>query len=156
MIRSVPPAAGASLTLIAPAGLGPEINGTVLSGICRANRPESLGPWPKSLVADESIVTDSCIRLAMAGRTEPDLRAAQTAMADALFPNGVQAFDVRAALERVAVPTRILRGWRDAIIPWKHALRAPGRVGPHLFESIAHMPQLECADEVARIMTAQD
>jgi len=145
------PEAVASLTLIAPAGLGPDINGTAVSGICRANRPESLGPWLRSLVADESIVTDSYVRLAMAGRAEPGLRAAQMAMADVLFPDGVQAFDLRAALERIDVPARIVWGKRDAIIPWRHALRAPGRVGLHLFDGIGHLPQIELVDEVARI-----
>jgi pyruvate dehydrogenase E2 component (dihydrolipoamide acetyltransferase) len=144
----------ASLTLIAPAGLGPEINGSALTGICRATRAESLGPWLKSLVAEEKLVTESYIRLAMAGRSDPALRAAQVALADTLFPDGVQAFDLRAALDRVEVPTRIIWGKRDAIIPWNHALRAPGRVALHLFDGIGHMPQIEQPDLVGQILRA--
>ncbi|MCV2866825.1 acetoin dehydrogenase dihydrolipoyllysine-residue acetyltransferase subunit [Defluviimonas sp. WL0075] len=144
----------ASLTLIAPAGLGPEVNGDALSGICRANRPESLGPWLRRLVADETIITDSYVRLAMAGRADPNLRAAQSALAEVLFPDGVQAFDLRAALERIAVPTRILWGKQDDIIPWHHALRAPGRAALHLFGGVGHMPQIECADEVGQLIKA--
>lgn len=146
------PRSVASLSLIAPAGLGPDINGAALGGICKASRPESLGPWLKSLVADETIVTDSYVRLVMASRSEPNLRAAQSAMADILFPDGAQAFDMRAALERIEVPTRIIWGKRDDVIPWKHALRAPGRVALHLFEGIGHMPQIELVDEVAEIL----
>ncbi|MEN8685781.1 acetoin dehydrogenase dihydrolipoyllysine-residue acetyltransferase subunit [Marivita sp.] len=141
-----------SLTLISPAGLGPDINGAALHGICSANRAESLGPWLRSLVANEDIITDSYIRLAMSSRSEPNLRAAQMALADVMFPDGVQAFDLRAALNRLDVPTRIIWGKQDAIIPWKHALRAQGRVGLHLFEKIGHMPQIECGEEVALIM----
>ncbi len=141
-----------SLTLIAPAGLGPDINGPALHGICGANRAESLGPWLRSLVANEDIITDSYVRLAMVGRSDANLRAAQSALADVMFPDGVQAFDLRAALDRLDTPTRIIWGKQDAIIPWKHALRAPGRVGLHLFQGVGHMPQIECAEAVGVIM----
>lgn len=142
----------ASLTLIAPAGLGPDINGYALSGICRANRPESLRPWLRTLVANEDIITESYVRLAMTGRSEPNLRAAQTVLAEMLFPDGVQAFDMRAALDRIEMPARIIWGRQDRIIPWKHALRAPGGIGLHLFDGIGHLPQIECADWTAKIM----
>ena len=142
----------ASLTLIAPAGLGPEVNGNALSGICNAQRPESLGPWLRSLVANEDLITDSYVRLAMAGRSDPNLRAAQLAMVNVLFPDGVQAFDLRAALERIELPSRIIWGKQDGIIPWKHALRAPGMIGLHLFDRIGHMPQIECAEQVGKVI----
>lgn len=143
-----------SLTLIAPAGLGPDINGDALSGICRATRAESLGPWLRSLVANEDIVTDSYVRLAMAGREDTNLRAAQSRLADVLFPDGVQAFDLRAALERIDIPTRIIWGKQDAIIPWNHALRAPGKMALHLFDGVGHMPHIECSAELGRILSS--
>jgi pyruvate dehydrogenase E2 component (dihydrolipoamide acetyltransferase) len=143
-----------SLTLIAPAGLGPDINGDALSGICRATRAESLGPWLRSLVANEDIVTDSYVRLAMAGREDTNLRAAQSRLADALFPDGVQAFDLRAALERIDTPTRIIWGKQDAIIPWNNALRAPGKMALHLFDGVGHMPHIECSAELGRILSS--
>ena len=146
------PKSVAALTLIAPAGLGPDINGAAVSGICTATRAESLGPWLRSLVADETLITDSYVRLAMAGRSDANLRAAQRALAEVLFPDGVQSFDLRAALARIDTPTRIIWGRQDAIIPWKHALRAPGKMGLHLFEGIGHMPQIECADQIGRII----
>ena len=121
-----------SLTLIAPAGLGPDIDGRTVDGICNASRPESLGPWLRTLVADEALITDRYIGAAMASRRDPTLRAAQRALSDLLFPDGVQAFDLRAALHRLDMPVRILWGRCDRIIPWRHALTAPGRVALHL------------------------
>ena len=91
----------------------------------------------------------------MQARSDANLRAAQLAMADALFPDGVQAFDLRAALGRIEVPARILWGKSDAILPWSHALQAPGRVALHLFDGVGHMPQLEVAGEVGKILRAQ-
>jgi pyruvate dehydrogenase E2 component (dihydrolipoamide acetyltransferase) len=144
----------ASLTLIAPAGLGPEINGAVLSGICAATRPESLGPWLRTLVADETLITDSYVRLAMAQRAAPAMRAAQASLADVLFPDGVQAFDLRQALDRVSVPARIIWGKRDSMTPWRHALAAPGSVALHLFDRVGHVPQLEIPKEVGNLIAA--
>lgn len=144
----------ASLTLIAPAGLGPEIDGVSLRGICAASRVESLAPWLRSLVADEALITDGYARAVMAGRSDPQLRAAQSALADALFPDGVQAFDLRAALARVDTPARILWGKSDGVIPWRHALRAPGRVALHLFEGVGHVPQIEVPDAVGSLLAA--
>lgn len=146
------PRSVASLTLIAPAGLGPDVNGTALNGICAATRDTSLGPWLRQLVADEDLITESYVRLSMAGRADPNLRAAQSALADVLFPDGVQAFDLRAALSRLEMPTKLIWGKQDAIIPWAHALRAPGQVGLHLFDGIGHMPQIEATDEVGKII----
>lgn len=142
----------ASLTLIAPAGLGPDINSAALSGICHASRPESLKPWLRSLVADEAMITDAYVRLAMSGRSAPALRAAQIALADILFPDRTQAFDLRATLDRIKTPTRIIWGKQDAVIPWRHALRAPGQMGLHLFAGIGHMPHIECPTAVGAIM----
>ena len=143
-----------SLTLIAPGGLGPDINGEALGGICKASRAESLGPWLRSLVADETLITDSYVRLAMAARAEENLRASQRALADSLFPDGVQAFDLRAALDRLEIPTRLIWGKADQIIPWRHALRAPGAVALHLFDGIGHVPQFEAAEDIGKILKA--
>ncbi len=140
----------ASLTLIAPAGLGPDINGKTLDGINRATRPESLKPWLKTLVADDELVTDGYACAAMSARQDPALRDAQQAMSDGLFPDGVQAFDLKAALHRLAVPTCIIWGKQDEIIPWRHALRAPGRVALHLFEGLGHLPQIEAPEDVGK------
>ncbi|RYG93088.1 acetoin dehydrogenase dihydrolipoyllysine-residue acetyltransferase subunit [Loktanella sp. IMCC34160] len=144
----------ASLTLIAPAGLGPQINGDALTGICRATRVESLKPWLGALVADDSLISDAYARAAMASRNDPAQRAAQARLADVVFPDGVQSFDLKAALDRLDMPTRMIWGRQDAILPWKHALRAPGQVALHFFDGVGHMPQFECAEEVGKLLRA--
>ncbi|MCY0094257.1 acetoin dehydrogenase dihydrolipoyllysine-residue acetyltransferase subunit [Hoeflea ulvae] len=143
-----------SLTLLAPAGLGPDINGAALTGIGKATRAESLGPWLKQMVADERLITDGYVRAAMAARADTAMRNAQNALADAVFPDGVQAFDMRSALDRVDMPARIVWGRQDRIIPWQHALRAPGRVSLHLFDNVGHLPQFEISGEVGKLLRA--
>lgn len=146
------PKSVSSLTLLAPCGLGPDINGQALTGIGTATRAESLGPWLKLMVADERLISDGYARAAMATRADAGMRFAQLALADAVFPDGVQAFDIRSALDRVEMPTRIVWGRQDRIIPWQHSLRAPGRVSLHLFDNVGHLPQFEIPDEVGKLL----
>ena len=142
----------ASLTLIAPAGLGPQIDGETLSGLARATKAESLGPWLNLLTGNPDAVGWSYVQAAAAARSDPALRSAQWAMARTLFPDGVQAFDIASALDRLEAETRILWGRADRIIPWEHALRAPGRVSINLFEGVGHMPHYEVPEEVTRLL----
>ncbi|PWV95797.1 pyruvate dehydrogenase E2 component (dihydrolipoamide acetyltransferase) [Hoeflea marina] len=153
-IADTRPKTVSSLTLLAPAGLGPDINGAALAGLGNATRPESLGPWLKLMVCNERLISDGYVRAAMSARADAGLRSAQSALADAVFPDGVQAFDLKSALDRIEVPTRIVWGKQDRIIPWQHALRAPGRVSLHLFDNVGHIPQFEIPDEVGKLLRA--
>jgi pyruvate dehydrogenase E2 component (dihydrolipoamide acetyltransferase) len=142
----------ASITLIAPAGLGPEIDHDALTGIARASRVESLAPWLKRLTATPDGISWDFARAAMLARNDPKLRAAQLDLADALFPDGVQGFDVRAALERVTAPTAVIWGRSDHIMPWRHALAAQGEIALHLLREIGHIPHVECPGIVAGVL----
>jgi pyruvate dehydrogenase E2 component (dihydrolipoamide acetyltransferase) len=146
------PAQAASLCLIAPAGFGPEINGEAIAGLARASRPESLAPWLRRMVADPALVSNTFVRASLASRGDAEKRAAQAALAEALFPDGVQAFDLTDALPAVAMPTRAIWGRADRILPWRQALAAPGHVGVHLLPGIGHLPHLEAPALVARII----
>lgn len=141
----------ASLTLIAPAGLGPEIDAAALGGIVRASRVESLSPWLRRLTATPQGISDDYAKAAMRLRMDPALRACQADMTQALFPDGVQAFDLRPALKRVECPMQLLWGRSDHIVPPNHGIVADGEFALHLLSGTGHIPQIECPDRVARI-----
>jgi pyruvate dehydrogenase E2 component (dihydrolipoamide acetyltransferase) len=141
-----------SLALLSPVGLGTEIDGHVLDGLCRAARPESLTPWLRRLVVDPACISDAYARAAMVAREDPDLRAAQRALAASLFPDGTQSINVTPLLRRVTMPIRLVWGRADELVPWRHALAAPGRVALHLLPAVGHLPHLEVPDTVAQII----
>jgi pimeloyl-ACP methyl ester carboxylesterase len=143
----------ASITLIAPAGLGPEIDADALNGIVRASRTDSLAPWLRRLTAMPDGISDDYARAAMRLRQDPALRACQADMADVLFPDGVQAFDLRPALARLDRPAQILWGRQDHILPVRQVLAADGDFGIHLLTGAGHVPQIECPDRVAKIIS---
>ena len=142
----------ASLTLIAPAGLGPEIDAAALHGITRASRADSLAPWLRRLTASPATITDSYAEAAMRARSDPALRAAQTDMANTLFADNTQTFDLRAALARIDIPTRIIWGRQDRILPCSHATNADTDAAIHLLNGAGHVPHFECPDRVAAII----
>ncbi len=144
-----------TLSLIAPAGLGPEIDGAALHGIARASSADSLAPWLKRLTARPDGVSHDFAKAAMLARLDPALRAAQHELAAVLFPDGVQAFDLTAALDRVSAPTALIWGRDDHILPWKQALGAPGEVALHLMRGVGHVPHIEDPEALAAILGRQ-
>jgi pyruvate dehydrogenase E2 component (dihydrolipoamide acetyltransferase) len=103
-------------------------------------------------VADDRLISDSFAKVAFELRRDQTLRSAQIEMAEQLFPDGVQSFDLRAALGRVAMPMRIVWGKSDKVLPWRQALEAPGTAALHLFDGIGHMPHLEVSEQVGRLI----
>lgn len=141
-----------TLSLIAPAGLGPEIDGAALNGIARASTADSLAPWLKRLTARPDGISHDFAKAAMLARLDPALRASQQELAEVLFPDGVQAFDLTAALERVTAPTLMVWGREDRILPWKQALAAPGDVALHLMRGVGHVPHMEDPEALAALI----
>lgn len=153
-LSDIRPHVVASLTLLAPGGLGAAINGEFVEGLARASRPESLGPWLRLMVGDPKLIGDDFVAAAMASRSDPALRAVQVQMGRDLFPDATQSFDLKAALERLICPTRIIWGQADAILPWQSSLAVPGQIALHLFAGMGHVAHLERTENTAAIILA--
>ena len=140
-----------SLLLIAPAGLGPDVNGAFLDGFGRSRSAASLAPWMRLLVADPAALSDGFIQATARSRAVGDVAESQQRLAAALFPDGTQAFSTRALLAGLTVPVKVVFGRDDRIIPARHANGLPGNVAVHLFDGVGHLPQIEARDAVARL-----
>jgi pimeloyl-ACP methyl ester carboxylesterase len=141
-----------SLTLLAPAGLGPEIDGDFISGYSRATRPESLAPWIAKLFADTSLASPSFVSATMQARADAGLREAQIRLADTLFPDGTQSVEFREVIRSSLLPQKIIWGEEDRIIPMRHALRTGGQAALHFLPRVGHMPHVEQPAIVARLV----
>jgi pimeloyl-ACP methyl ester carboxylesterase len=141
-----------SLCLIAPGGLGPEIDFAFLKGFVAAAQPESLQPWLERMVANPAVLPEGYARAVLRQRERTNVQAPQQRLLDILFPDGVQSIRLRSAFEAVRVPAKVVWGLKDAIIPPSHAFTAPGNVGIHLLRDIGHVPQLECPALVAQLI----
>ncbi|MGD0563366.1 MAG: acetoin dehydrogenase dihydrolipoyllysine-residue acetyltransferase subunit [Roseiarcus sp.] len=141
-----------SLMLIAPAGLGPEVNSAFLAGFLRARSEASLTPWMRLLAADPVSLGAALVKTTLRQREGGALVEAQTRLAESLFPDGVQAFGIRHWLADPATPTKIVVGAEDQIIPPRQSEGLSGLIAIHRFAGVGHMPHLEARREVARLV----
>ncbi len=144
--------AARSLVLIAPAGLDPTIDAAFLDAFTAAEDVDALAAAMAPLFADETPLPAGFARAVHRRRSDPRLRAGQAALARTLFPEGRQAFDGRAALAAFAGPARVIRGGADRIIP-PGGEGLPPATALHVFPGVGHMPHVEAAATVARLVS---
>lgn len=142
-----------SVTLLAPGGLGPEINAGFLAGLARATTAQALERWLTVMVGAPSALPAGFAQAALRQMEKTGNREAIAAMAESLFPDGTQGFDLATALAELDVPTRLIWGKLDRIIPVAHAARAPGFAAVHLLDGIGHVPQIEAPALTARLIS---
>jgi pyruvate dehydrogenase E2 component (dihydrolipoamide acetyltransferase) len=145
-------AAVQSVTLLAPGGLGPEINGGFISGLTRSTTPEALERWLTLMLGENTTLPQGYAAAVIRQREKIGDRAALEALASRLFADGTQTFDMLPALKALSVPTRIVWGRSDRVIPFSHSTRAPDFAAVHLLSGVGHVPQMEMPALTARLI----
>ncbi len=146
------PARTASLTLLAPGGFGSEINHRLLRRYAAARDEADLSllleqffgwnrPVPQTLAAE------------MARTRQADgATAALLEIVETFFDEGLQKLIPRADLERLTMPTKVIWGTQDRVLPTRQAHRLPGHIGVHIFEDVGHMLPYEIPDAAAHLI----
>jgi pyruvate dehydrogenase E2 component (dihydrolipoamide acetyltransferase) len=141
----------ASLTLIASAGLGEEINGAYLESFVSASRRREMQQVLGTLFADPDLVTRRLVEDVLRQKRLDGAEEALRTVAGRLFPDGRQA----TVLDLAPLESPILAMWgsEDQIVPPSHVARltAPARV--EILEAAGHMPQMEAASAVNRLLS---
>lgn len=145
----------ASLTLIAPAGLGPEINGGYIDGFIEATGRRDIKPHLEQLFANAELVSRQMINDILAYKRLDGVDAALRALRDKIFPGGKQATVLREKIGSLSMPIQVIWGEGDAIVPAKQAQGLPASVKVHVLKGAGHMPQMEAAAEVNKLIEAQ-
>ena len=141
-----------SLTLIAPAGLGPWINGDFIAGFVGAKTEAALRVWMQNLVHAPDRLGDAMVRAAFAARSGPVPTGALAALAPTLFDANTQLFSIKPALQRLDCTCRVIFGLHDGILRPSDADGLPGRVAVHRLDGVGHLPQVEAAALVGRLI----
>ena len=141
-----------SLTLLAPAGLGPWINGDFITGFVAAKTEPALRVWMQNLVYAPDRLGDAMVRAAFAARATAASPGALDALARTLFEGNTQLFSVQAAVARLTCTCRMIFGTQDAIFMPSDADALPGMIGVHRLAGVGHLPQVEATALVGRLI----
>ncbi|MCM2475430.1 alpha/beta fold hydrolase [Rhizobium sp. CG5] len=151
-LTSVGRVAVRSLTLLAPGGLGPEIAGGFIGGLTQSTTAAALERWLTFMLAEATTLPCGYANAALRQMEKIGNRAALETLAGHLFSGDTQLFDGLPALSRLDVPTRIIWGQSDRVIPSRHALRAPGFAAVHLLPGVGHVAHMEAPALTARLI----
>ena len=148
------PARVASLTLIASAGLGEDINAEYIDGFVSAASRKQLKPVLKHLFADASLVNRAMVDDLLKYKRLDGVQDFLQALKAALFADGRQAASIAAGVAAAGIPTTLIWGAEDAVIPSAHAGALAGaRV--EIIAGAGHMVQMENAARVNALIKAQ-
>ena len=142
----------ATLTLISSAALGPEINAAFIDGFVRAARRREAIEALNLLVHDPALVSRTMIEDVLRYKRLDGVPEALAAFAEEWFPGGRQRVVLGDAVAVLKLPVQIIWGREDRIIPVAHAEALASRVPVHILEQTGHLPHMEKAGEVNRLI----
>ena len=137
------------LVLIAPAGMGRQVDGATIRGLAAVRTGDGLShllrrltrlPAPLSATQRE--------HLARTLAASPGLAA----MADVLCAGDSQQVDLVPVLEAVAAPVAVIMGLDDRVFPWEQVANLPPAVAVHLVRDAGHVPFWDRPETVAGLI----
>jgi pyruvate dehydrogenase E2 component (dihydrolipoamide acetyltransferase) len=146
------PQKAASLTLISSAGLGEEINMPYIEGFIHASGRKDLKPELEKLFADPGLVSRDMINDVLKYKRMDGVDQVLRGIAGSAFAGGKQSVVLRDKLSAVKAPVQVIFGAKDQIIPAKHAEGLSGNVTVRIIPGASHMPHMEAASEVNRLI----
>jgi pyruvate dehydrogenase E2 component (dihydrolipoamide acetyltransferase) len=142
----------ATLTLIASAELGPEINGAFVDGFVKMERRRDAQEVLRLLVHDPDMISRAMVEDVLRYKRLDGVSGALAAIAAEWFPNGRQRVDMTATISTLSMPVQIIWGRDDRIIPVAHAEALHDKLPVHILDATGHLPHMERAAEVNRLI----
>ena len=139
------PGQAEALVLIAPAGLGAGVDKGFVRGLLEAETEEAMRPVLHRLVAREKLIVPAMVGHVRASLNRPGRRDALAAIAghlDGLAPPPLPD----------GTPLTVIWGEDDAVNPFDPGQAALGAADLHLLPGVGHMPHMEAAAKVNRLL----
>lgn len=124
------------LLLLAPAGLGKEIDTGFIDGMIAADGVADLERELAKL--DGGALSPNYLQQLLARIRSR--RAMLRELADSINDDGLQRHSIVADLDRVNAPMTAIFGLKDRVIPWQHAAQLPAHAAAHFVKNAGHMP----------------
>ncbi len=142
-----------SLSLIAPAGIGAEISAPYIDGFLAAERRKPMKEVLSLLFADPQGMNAEMVENVLRFKRLDGVPEALAAIAANLMADGKQRIDLRSGLDG-KIPALIIWGEADQIIPASQSDGLPAAIGVARLANAGHMPMMEEAAQVNRLLTA--
>ncbi len=143
-----------TLTLIAAAALGPEINMDFIEGFVAARRRKELKPVLALLVHDPAAIGREMVEEVLRYKRLDGVTAALEAISGAAFTGGAQTLRLEHRVAGLEAPVEVIWGRDDRILPAAHAEALAATIPVHLLEGAGHMVHMEKAAEVNALIAA--
>ena len=144
----------ASLTLVAPAGLGADINADYIDGFVAAERRRELKGVLELLFADQGLVSRKLVDDVLRYKRLDGVQEALGTVAGAMYPSGRQTTVLAGDLDRLSTPVLVVWGEQDRILPPAHAQALAGKARVEVLAGAGHSPHMEAANELNRLVGA--
>jgi pyruvate dehydrogenase E2 component (dihydrolipoamide acetyltransferase) len=144
----------AAVTLIAPSGFGSEIAHDFIEGFISESRAKKLRPVLEMLVADPQMVTHDMVEEVLKFKRLDGALTALKSIAATNFPDGAQKISSREKLEGLSAPVHVIWGEADRILPAHHAASLPASIKVTRVMDAGHIPHMERAAEVNKVIKA--
>ena len=141
-----------SLTLIASAGLGAEINSAYLKGFSESQSRRELKPHVELLFNDPSMVTRQLLEDLLKFKRIDGVQESLLKIRNGFIQDDLQVNQWRDVLENESLKTLAIWGDNDQILPSNHTRELPTHVQVQILEGYGHMVQMEAAMEVNRLI----
>ncbi|CAN7213270.1 alpha/beta fold hydrolase [Aminobacter sp. LjRoot7] len=143
----------ASLTLLAPGGYGPEINGPLLRRYAAASCAEEIRACLVKMSSPDSTVPEAAVRDLAEMRSRPGQTEKLIAFAAAMTADDKQGVIPRESLATLTMPVMVVWGTDDAVLPYSHADALPAGFLIHHVLEVGHMLPEETPALVADIVS---
>lgn len=144
----------ASLTLIAPAGLGGRIDGGFIAALVAAERRRPALEALARLVADPALVGRDMVERFLRYKRLDGVAAALAAIAGQLADGDRQKIDLGGRLAGLRVPLLLIEGTDDAIVAPTATGLLPARSERHRIDQAGHLAHMERVTPINSIISS--
>lgn len=137
------PSRVSGLTLIAPCGLGSEINTDFISGFIAETRARKLRGVLETLTTTPELISNDMVDNVIRFKRLDGAEAALRKIAETAYAGGKQSWQARDRVGSLAMPVNVIFGADDAIIPASHAEGLGSRIGTRILPGTGHIPHVE-------------
>jgi pimeloyl-ACP methyl ester carboxylesterase len=139
LLASARPQNVASLTVLAPGGYGPEINGALLHRYGAAVEPHEIRDSLAAMSGPSSAVPDHAVKVLAEMRRRPGQTEMLVRIAAEISRDNRQGVISRETLAALAIPVSVMWGTADPLLPYSQTKGLPQQFSLHAAEGFGHM-----------------